>query len=470
MSLFIIFTMITSCNKDDDDSNDNSATIEDAQSQDGTQSIKPQTYPITVRVKKQTSTSKIGLGNDGLKLLFEESDVLVLEEWGWYTGEVYAELTLVSGANESDAVFAGEISADAVAKTLRAHIGSRLTDEKSHTSYANLSEAVKSCSFLTSTETFSYYEGAEIPEIVLSDENAYITISSPMSRAELIIDDTPIVYDIIDGKACIAVRGGQRVKSTELIFTEKNTEAGKVYRVNRSKSFNPKGFAVADGRQVLFSNGNLQYHCEDHIWRTAAHQYDFIGSTSNSGVIYDGWIDLFVWGTGNEPTRTAQNDVFTDWGINIGDGKTWRTPTYDEFLYVIRSRTTNYIRHIKAQVNGVNGVILFPDGWNPETFDFYKEAEDYLNDYIDFNKNIISKSQWEQFETEGAIFLPAAIYNFEEDSGNANNVGVYWAKEDNIGSAYGWYIVHSFIFNSGELYFYTYNTIHPSSVRLIYDL
>lgn len=69
-------------------------------------------------------------------------------------------------------------------------------------------------------------------------------------------------------------------------------------------------FTVAEGKTVAFAAGNLQYnaaqgshYCADGsvqqgTWRFAEHQYDYIGdANSNISQSYDGWIDLFGWGT-----------------------------------------------------------------------------------------------------------------------------------------------------------------------------
>lgn len=69
-------------------------------------------------------------------------------------------------------------------------------------------------------------------------------------------------------------------------------------------------FTVAEGKTVAFAAGNLQYnaaqgshYCADGsvqqgTWRFAEHQYDYIGdANSNISQNYDGWIDLFGWGT-----------------------------------------------------------------------------------------------------------------------------------------------------------------------------
>lgn len=96
-------------------------------------------------------------------------------------------------------------------------------------------------------------------------------------------------------------------------------------------------FTVAEGKTVAFAAGNLQYnaaqgshYCADGsvqqgTWRFAEHQYDYIGNdNSNISKSYDGWIDIFGWGTGGynntandssalryQPWESANNDIST---------------------------------------------------------------------------------------------------------------------------------------------------------------
>ena len=57
-------------------------------------------------------------------------------------------------------------------------------------------------------------------------------------------------------------------------------------------------FSVSEGQQVRFSQGNLQYQASTSTWRFAENQTDCIGDgNANIGDAYDGWIDLFGWGT-----------------------------------------------------------------------------------------------------------------------------------------------------------------------------
>ena len=90
-------------------------------------------------------------------------------------------------------------------------------------------------------------------------------------------------------------------------------------------------FSVAQGSTVHFSRGNLQYQASTGMWRFAEHQYDHMGS-ANRNISSDntGWIDLFGWGTGNNPTKNSPNNSdyasFSDWGNNTisnGSGNKW---------------------------------------------------------------------------------------------------------------------------------------------------
>ncbi|MBO4250986.1 MAG: hypothetical protein J5884_07000 [Paludibacteraceae bacterium] len=74
--------------------------------------------------------------------------------------------------------------------------------------------------------------------------------------------------------------------------------------------FNALGFTInEDGDQVVFSQGNLQYHALSQTWRFAENQFDFIGEENkNISSTYNGWIDLFGWGTSGYNNIT--NDPF----------------------------------------------------------------------------------------------------------------------------------------------------------------
>lgn len=241
-------------------------------------------------------------------------------------------------------------------------------------------------------------------------------------------------------------------------------EAGNMIKSSILKSFRtlpapPEGsingiFSVGEGKQVYFSKGNLQYQASSNTWRFAENQWVFVGGfddndgntygnvigSSNNEIdsCYSGWIDLFNWGTsgynhgavcyqpweisndyendykayGNSSYNLYDQSGQADWGYNaISNGgnveNSWRTLTKEEWEYLFKTReTTSGIRYAKAQVNGVNGIILLPDNWVDNSV---FSLQEYNTPNATFTSNMISLSSWNSyFSNKGVVFLPEA--------------------------------------------------------------
>ncbi len=182
-------------------------------------------------------------------------------------------------------------------------------------------------------------------------------------------------------------------------------------------------FSVAANKKVRFSMGNLQFNPKKYEWRFALHQWDAIGAAnSNISPKYDGWLDLFGYGTsgymGLEPTETSTGNQYpgstiantnNDWGvynpITNGGNKEglWRTLTIEEWRYLFDTRANAAKLRAKACVNGINGAIILPD-------DFYEKRVRLPFDSTpdNFTDNSYDTTQWATLEAAGAIFLPCA--------------------------------------------------------------
>lgn len=246
-------------------------------------------------------------------------------------------------------------------------------------------------------------------------------------------------------------------------------------------AINGKFTINANGDKVYFSMGNLQYHASTNTWRFAENQWDYVGTQtpnefgnvggtvagSDNGNIsqtYNGWIDLFGWGTSGynhgavcyQPWSISETDSDylaygnwqynlydqtgqADWGWNaISNGgnttNTWRTLTggsigeWGEWNYIFNSRTTpSGIRYAKAQVNNVNGVILLPDDWSAS----YYSLSNTNQGGASYNSNVISSTQWNTLEQHGAVFLPAGGYRPHGTSVyNVGGYGSYWSASN----------------------------------------
>ena len=255
--------------------------------------------------------------------------------------------------------------------------------------------------------------------------------------------------------------------------------------------FTPKPFSVSANKQITFSSGNLQYNaakgthqCADGMtqqgtWRFAEHQWDYVGDGEVGNVYdngkkcdnalvsndYDGWIDIFGWGTSgwdsgaNEyypwalsednadyiPGGDVNNDptdsyAYADWSVynKIGGDapETWRTLSKDEWVYLFRERENAEKLFAMETVNGVGGTIILLDEWvtpagltfTPSTGKGFVWEDDthFSGGNKHYSDNIYTLAQWQQMESAGAVFLPAAGCRVEEGLQRAN--GRYWSS------------------------------------------
>ena len=220
-------------------------------------------------------------------------------------------------------------------------------------------------------------------------------------------------------------------------------------------------FSVSSTKKVRFSKGNLQYQASTNTWKFAEQQWDIIGSqnsfrhswdygtitgsdNANISVSYNGWIDLFGWGTsgfnGKYPYMTSEQDedygkgqnpisgTNYDWGIynkisNGGNTKgIWRTLTYSEWDYMLNKRKNALNKRGLACVNKINGIVLLPDAWEqPNDLTF-------MNDNHNYSDNTYTIADWLKMESNGAVFLPAAGTRLGRSVSYVNNTCEYWSS------------------------------------------
>lgn len=217
-----------------------------------------------------------------------------------------------------------------------------------------------------------------------------------------------------------------------------------VVAVGYSMMMQAAGFSISSNEKIEFAPGNLQYQASTNTWRFAEHQWDFVGNAEKGNVYvgetkcdnaniaadYSGWIDLYGFGTGDNPTNTSAVNtdyVFADWGKNIisnDAANTWRTLTHDEWQFIFSGRANANKLRGKATVNEVPGFVFLPDGAEvPAGLSFSHNLE------AKCSANTYDASQWTQMEAIGAVFLPAAYFRYVTTvMANQDPQGHYWSS------------------------------------------
>ena len=257
-----------------------------------------------------------------------------------------------------------------------------------------------------------------------------------------------------------------------------------------------KEFSVSATSTVRFSKGNLQYNAAQNIWRFAAKQYQYIGNpNTNISSSYNGWIDLFGWGTSGwnsgatayQPWSTSETDADyypggsdtvsltgdyanADWGhfnrINNGGNKAgkWRTLTNNEWEYLLGENATRSgkcgLSTIRTASKSYTGLVILPDDWTlPSGLTF---TSGYGNE---FNTNVYTADQWQQMESAGALFLPAAGSRNGTFVNFVGTLGRYWSSSYLDSSAA--YLVH---FSVAGIFLSSYDFRYTGfPVRLVRD-
>ena len=293
------------------------------------------------------------------------------------------------------------------------------------------------------------------------------------------IDDESTAFSLGFTKAIVAPKvsepraSGQSVRLVFPLVEENPT--GDEEEVNANFAEHP--FTVADGKQVAFSQGNLQYQAQPAAtYRFAFKQIDYIGEgNANIGPLYTGWIDLFIYD--EDPTRPG-NGTFAfggelppDEGFDLparrnapmGDemkhinwdevaisnagnqNGMWYPLSADEWSYLFLTRDNAADKFGFATVDEVKGLIILPDDWQkPDGCSFTSATTTMtLSDGVysplptpvgiyEVNKYYSTNQSWQQMEAAGAVFLPAAGGRSKTECDKLGESGFYWSNSSDL--------------------------------------
>lgn len=209
----------------------------------------------------------------------------------------------------------------------------------------------------------------------------------------------------------------------------------------------PGKFTVnADGKQVTFSKGEMEYNRSKDLFQVASNQWEerdgsnqWFADTTNIN-----WFDLFGWGTGDDlmkyDTLNSAYPAFTDWGTkdirNIAcEPGTLRTLSADEWDYILNGRPD---AANKRTIGGIiqmvehedtlfmKGAILLPDEFEmPEGLHMNMNATTYRT-------NIYMPKDWARLEANGAVYFPLNAYRngltVLDEKSSIPTAGHYWTS------------------------------------------
>ncbi len=273
-------------------------------------------------------------------------------------------------------------------------------------------------------------------------------------------------------------------------------------------------YKVSDSRSVYFSQGNLQFNAMQGThktvdgtakgtWRFAEKQYECIGSINEKiSENYDGWIDLFGWGTSGWNSGAIDYQPWTysfstntyypggyrsnnltgayanaDWGVYnaISNGgnepNRWRTLTASEWKYLFQNSqwTLGYIRNN----NGTSRLCFMlvpkefaePEGVTVTVLTTGYDSVPSTNKY--------SAEQFAALEKSGVVALPCGGERISRRLViEIGSEGHYWSSSDAYESS-------SVYYDSGYAYNFCYALgvglcqearCYGESVRLVQDV
>ena len=238
-------------------------------------------------------------------------------------------------------------------------------------------------------------------------------------------------------------------------------------------------FSVSSSKTVKFAKGNLVYNCGR--FKMHSEQYGRIwtdNATITSYLRVYQTFDYFQWGTScwdngnmmfmpynrdndnfngsnfgpkvngsiayNLYDETTHEPTNADWGkYQFGmnaSSLAWRTMTATEWEYLINRRRNcstiggvDNARYVKAKVNEVTGLIIFPDSYQhpadiADPVGINEAGVDHWNNDDPELNNAFSLEDWQQMEIAGAVFLPAAGERVSTAISSNGTAGYYWSS------------------------------------------
>ena len=233
-----------------------------------------------------------------------------------------------------------------------------------------------------------------------------------------------VVTGVADGNATITVEG---IKDDVQWFSGSIS----VTVTEAASQLVAKPFTVdEDGTQVYFASGNLYTPNGGTNYSFNTYQGQIVSSEDSWNP--NGERDLMQWTEVVDGDKLIQvisvgSDNFQEYeSKNLIDG--WILPSLLQWKYILLSRSTS-IRYAKATINGIQGLLIFPDDYVHPTG--VKALAKKNTGNADYSVNNYSGADWTLMEIAGVVFLPASGNTYFDKNGEwpwAKDAGHYWSS------------------------------------------
>jgi len=321
---------------------------------------------------------------------------------------------------------------------------------------------------------------------------------TPYSNEISIGEGTGVVYigvpaEEIPASSTFVYKKGSSTAGTYSTGAANNVEINKIYNLGPMMGALPGLFSVSATKKVQFSRGNLQATVNaagtPSAFNFAENQSDIIGNATANTTIGTsaGNIDLFGWSTDATNnnwgihTKTSSTTGYTDgnfknWGkttiVNGGNKEDfWSTLSNDEWKYLLNLTGNELVartdsnRYAKAKVNGIKGLILFPDGYyNEATISGIAGIAQVNKPLASFPSESVATDTWNTMESKGCVFLPAAGFRNGSTVNSSASTGCYWTSTLN-----GETEAYRLYFGNGSQSIENNKRFYGNAVRLVHS-
>ena len=198
---------------------------------------------------------------------------------------------------------------------------------------------------------------------------------------------------------------------------------------------------------AYIDNGCIEFVLNDSSYKTAHCIRIWSENDEDTYRYYEYQLaDVATSGSYNDLTDKPEIPDANDYDILHDPRYSWRTPTKDEWEYLLNTRSASTVngvanaRYAKCTVNGVNGLLILPDVF---TLPNGLTMANINTDNAAFTGNTYTLKQWELLKAAGCAFLSAAGNRNGSESYEAGSLGYYWSASLYESDQYGraWYVL-----------------------------